>query len=389
MKNILSKNINFELLIIVFLFLYIGLIYFSIAISNILLGIVIFLFLLAWIKDEIQLDFKKSNIVLFLLLIIPFLLTIITVLHSEDLANGMRSIRLRLPILIIPFILIFININDKTIKKGITVFTILTFIATLYTLFKASKFINEGVLFQPDFTFFITPIQHPYFGIYLLIAFVSLIEFKLIKNKTLRYIVLFLLIIGIVISTSRLAYILLFSLLIFYSIKNVSKKKSILFLITLTVFSVLFVSTNKNLQLKFKTTFDYQNSPRLKLWDNAIKVLNNSENKLFGIGVGDYYKTKEDPYFFKENSEGLYGYDPHSQFFEFYITTGYTGITFMLIFFLLGIFKIKDQSRYTRIVFLIILTFSLTESILNRQYGVQLYSIFIPLIFKDNFKRLR
>ncbi len=389
MKNILSKNINFELLIIVFLFLYIGLIYFSIAISNILLGIGVFLFLLAWIKDEIQLDFKKSNIVLFLLLIIPFLLTIITVLHSEDLANGMRSIRLRLPVLIIPFILIFININDKTIKKGITVFTILTFIATLYTLFEASKFINEGILFQPDFTFFITPIQHPYFGIYLLIAFVSLIEFKLIKNKTLKYIVLFLFIIGIVISTSRLAYILLFLLLIFYSVKNVSKKKSILFLIALTVFSVLFVSTNKNLQLKFKTTFDYQNSPRLKLWDNAIKVLNNSENKLFGIGVGDYYKTKEDPYFFKENSGGLYGYDPHSQFFEFYITTGYTGIIFMLIFLLFGIFKIKGQNRYARIIFLIILTFSLTESILNRQYGVQLYSIFIPLIFKENFKRLR
>ena len=389
MKNILSKNINFELLIIVFLFLYIGFIYFSIAMSNIFLGIGVFLFLLAWIRDEIQIDFKKNKILLFLLLITPFLLTIITVLHSEELTNGMRSIRLRLPVLIITFILIFMNIKDNTVKKGGAVFVILTFIATLYTLFKASKFIDEGILFQPDFTFFITPIQHPYFGIYLLIAFVSLIEFKLIKNRTLRYIVLFLLVIGIVISTSRLAYILLFLFLIFYSIKNVSKKKSILFLITLTAFSVLFVSTNKNLQSKFKTSFNYQNSPRLKLWNNAIKVLNNSENKFFGIGVGDYYKTKEDPYFFKENSKGLYGYDPHSQFFEFYITTGYIGILFMLIFFLLGLSKIKEQNRYARIIFLIILTFSLTESILNRQYGVQLYSIFIPLIFKDNFKRLR
>jgi len=387
MKNI-KGNINIELLIIVFLFLYMSFIYFSIALSNIFLGIGVFLFLLAWIRGEIHIDFKKDKIHLFLLLITPFLLTIVSVLHSEDLANAMRSIRLRIPVLIITFILIFMEIKDKSIKKGISVFIILTFIATLYTFFKASKFVGEDILFQPDFTFFITPIQHPYFGIYLLIAIVSLVEFKLIKHRTLRYIVLSILIIGVAISTSRLAYILLFTLLIFYSIKNVPKKKSLLFLFTLTAFSVLFVLSNNNLQSKFKTSFTYQNSPRLKLWNNAIKVINNSENKILGIGVGDYYKTKEDPYFLKENNTGLYGYDPHSQFFEFYITTGYMGVLFMSMFFLFGIFKIKKQNRYARIVFLIILTFSLTESILNRQYGVQLYSIFIPLIFKDNFKKL-
>jgi len=388
MKNI-KRNINFELLIIVFLFLYMGFIFFSIALSNIFLGIAAFLFLLAWVSGKFQIDFKKDKILLFLLLITPFLLTIISVLHSEDLSNAIRSIRLRIPVLIITFILIFMEMKDKSIKKGISVFIILSFIATLYTFIKASKFVDENILFQPDFTFFITPIQHPYFGIYLLIAFVSLIEFKLIKHRTLRYIALFLLIIGVVISTSRLAYILLFSLLIFYSIKNLPNKKTLLFLITLTTFSVLFLVSNNNLQSKFKTSFTYQNSPRLKLWNNAIKIINNSENKILGIGVGDYYKTKEDPYFLKENSIGLYGYDPHSQFFEFYITTGYIGVLFMLIFFLFGIFMIKKQNRYAKIVFLIILTFSLTESILNRQYGVMLYSIFIPLIFKNNFKNQR
>jgi len=388
MKNI-KRNINFELLIIVFLFLYMGFIFFSIALSNIFLGIAAFLFLLAWVSGKFQIDFKKDKILLFLLLITPFLLTIISVLHSEDLSNAIRSIRLRIPVLIITFILIFMEMKDKSIKKGISVFIILSFIATLYTFIKASKFVDENILFQPDFTFFITPIQHPYFGIYLLIAFVSLIEFKLIKHRTLRYIALFLLIIGVVISTSRLAYILLFSLLIFYSIKNLPNKKTLLFLITLTTFSVLFLVSNNNLQSKFKTSFTYQNSPRLKLWNNAIKIINNSENKILGIGVGDYYKTKEDPYFLKENSIGLYGYDPHSQFFEFYITTGYIGVLFMLMFFLFGIFMIKKQNRYAKIVFLIILTFSLTESILNRQYGVMLYSIFIPLIFKNNFKNQR
>ena len=61
----------------------------------------------------------------------------------------------------------------------------------------------------------------------------------------------------------------------------------------------------------------------------------------------------------------------------------------MLVFFLFGTFKIKEQNSYAQIIFFIVLTFSLTESILNRQYGIQLYSIFIPLIFKDSFKKIR
>jgi len=197
------------------------------------------------------------------------------------------------------------------------------------------------------------------------------------------------LIAGMIISTSRLTYLLLFLIVIFYSFKSLPKKNSIIISISLVVFTSLFIFTNKDMLSKFKTSLNYQHSPRLKLWNNAIKVIETSENEFLGIGIGDYYKTKEDPYFFKENNEGLYGYDPHSQFFEFYITTGYTGVLFMLILFIFGVKKILEQNEYARIVFLIIFAFTLTESILNRQYGVQLYSIFIPLIFKENLKKLR
>jgi len=387
MKSINTNNINSELLIVVFLFLYIGFIFYSIALSNIFLGIGVFIFLLAWIRNNIQLDFSSLRILLFLVLVIPFLLTLISVLHSEDLANGMKSIRLRIPISIITFILVFMKIKDKTIKKGISVFISLTLFATVFTLIRALRFVGEEILLQPDFTFFITPIQHPYFGIYLLIAFVSVIEFRLIEHKTLKFLILLLLITGMVISTSRLTYFLLFSIVIFYSFIGFPKKKSIIILISLVVISSLFISANNDILSKFKTSLNYQHSPRLKLWNNAIKVIENSENKFLGIGIGDYYKTKEDPYFFKDNNKGLYGYDPHSQFFDFYITTGYIGISIMLIFFLFGIKKVLEQKRFAIIVFLIIFAFSLTESILNRQYGVQLYSIFIPLILKENFKR--
>ena len=53
------------------------------------------------------------------------------------------------------------------------------------------------------------------------------------------------------------------------------------------------------------------------------------------------------------------------------------------------IVKEKMKNRNARvifavIIFIIISAFAMTESILNRQYGVQLYSIFTPLIFSLN-----
>jgi hypothetical protein len=353
------------------------------------MGMAIFVFLFGGTKKEIQLNFQKKNLILFLLLIVPFILTVFSVLHSEDLNNGLRSVRLRLPVLLLPFILVFMDIKYKDIKTAVLVFTVQTSAATLITLLKAVPFFSEGILLDPDFTSFITPIQHTYFGIYLLITLISAIEFRLFKSDMLRYIVILILISGIILSTSRLAYLLLFSAFIFYSFKSLSKKRSIIVLVSLTVFSVLFLSANKDLQIKFKRTLEYHNSPRLKLWNNAIKVINHSDDKFFGIGAGDYYNPKKDPYFFKENETGLYGYDPHSQIFDFLIITGYLGLVILIGYFLIQVMWIREQNRFSVFIFIIISAFALTESILNRQYGVQLYSVFIPLIFSNHFKQYK
>jgi len=198
MKSTFLKNINFEQLVIIFLFQYIGFIYFSIALSNIFLGIAIFTFLLGWFAKGINLNFSKNNILLFIILIIPLLLTVTSVLHSEDMANGTRSIRLRTSVLLVSFILAFTAFNYKIIKTGLYVFSSLSLIATVLTLLKATTFLGKGIILDPDFTFFITPIQHPYFGIYLLIALVSVIEFNLIRIKFLRIVTLIIFVSGII-----------------------------------------------------------------------------------------------------------------------------------------------------------------------------------------------
>ena len=387
-KKISYSKLNFEILIIVFLFLYMGFIYFSIALSNIFLGIAVFIFLLGWILKKIDLNFNKKNFLVFFLLIIPFLMTLLSVLHSEEFLNGLSSIRLRIPILVISFIIIFLKLKNNHFINGLRLYFILTLISTILTLFKAFSFIGEGIIFHPEYTFFITPIQHPYFGIYLIIAIISLFEYKLITNKHLKITTILILVLGIIISTSRIAYLLLFFMIIYYSFQIITSKKAILFGIVFAVSLMVFVVSNQKILAKFQTSFSYQNSPRLKLWNNAIKVIHQSDQKIFGIGIGDYYLNKKDPYYFRETSNGSYGYDPHSQLLDFFISNGYLGLLLLTGYFLIQVIWISNKNRFAVFVFITISLFALTESILNRQYGVQLYSIFLPLIFKENFKKL-
>jgi len=385
-KNYIN-HINFKSLIIQLLFLYIGIVYFSIAISNILLGIVVFVFIVGLIFNKIPLNLNKQNTYLFIFTIIPLLLTLFSTFNSLNFTKGLDYLWLRLPILIIPFIIIFINFRDDNIKNGLKYFTVLTIIATLITFYKVYLYLGEGVLLVPEFTFLIMLIQHPYFGIFSLIAIVSLIEFNLIESKFLKIIFIVILIAGIILSTSRIVYLSLFSIIVYYLFKRLNLKYALYGVITITFIFIFFIGNNKNIALKFQTSLHYENSPRLQLWNNAYKVITSSDNVLLGVGIGDFYTNKKDPYFFKGSKNGIQGYNPHNQFIEFIITNGIIGFVILLFYLFFGIKVLRKQNSYAIIIFIVILFFSLTESILSRQYGVQLYSVFIPLILKENFKK--
>ena len=389
MKKLKSQILSVQFLLTVLPFFYIGIVFFSKAISNIFLGIIVLLFIFGLKSKKNSLSLNRKNWIIYLLIVTPFLLTLLSVFYSSNYIIGLKSIKMRIPILFLPFIIITTNYKTATIIKGLYSFIYLSIIASLISIFNALIFFNEGIVFQPNFTSFITIIQHPYFGIYLLIAIVSIIEFKLFKNRYIRLIFFTLLFFGISLTTSRLVYTLFFILFIYYIFKKNSIKKSIaLFFLTLSVLFI-FIISNHNLQEKFKTSFSYENSPRLKLWNNAFKVFSNSNRFFFGIGIGDYYENKKDVYYFEDSKTGTYGYNPHSQIIEFVLTTGIVGFLFLLIVFILEINLLSQQIAYAIIVFSIIFSFSFSESIFNRQFGVTLYSVFIPLIFKENFKRLK
>lgn len=381
------KQVSYNSIIIVLLFVYLGAIYFSIAAANIILGVTLFIFVLAILTQKIQLDFKKYNWYLYVLIIVPFILTIVSVLYSDNTIKGLNYVWMRIPIIVVPFVIIFMKIKKESIKKGLTIFTALTVFASLITVYNAIKYINEDILFTTDFAFFITIIQHPYLGVFVLLALVSIIEFKLIKSKPFKFFVYALFTVTISLTTSRLVYVLFFLILGFYLFKRFSKKRALFFTLGLIIVSSLFILSNQQIKSKFQNSIQYENSPRLRLWNNSYKVITSSNSLLFGIGIGDYYENKKDPYFFDDSATGSYGYNPHSQFVEFFTTNGLLGILVLLFTLFIGFKNIKKQNRFAVIIFGIILMFSLTESILSRQLGVQLYSVLIPLVFNKSLKK--
>jgi len=316
-------------------------------------------------------------------------LTILSVLNSDNVDSGIWYLSLRLPMVVVPLLVLPLILKKEHISSALKIYVWFCLAASFSTLYNAIKYFNEGLLFKTDFTHFITVIQHPYFGIYLLVSITSILEYGLFKNKYLRMAILLTLSISIALSTSRIVYVLYLIILGVYFFKKLPKIKFVLGILFMGLVATVFLVTNKGIFYKFKSSIDY-NSPRVMLWANSLEVVRASDSYFLGIGIGDYYADKKDPYFaegYGELTFGEYGYNPHSQPVEFFITNGILGVVILLIslFFLLS--KIKTQNSFAQLIFISIAAFSLTECIFNRQYGVQLYSVLLPMIMMNNFSK--
>ena len=381
------KLLTYSNVIITLLFIYLGIVYFSIAISNIAMGLGILAFIIGVSIKKLDFSFDKQQIINYTLIIVPFILTIISVLLSENTMVGMEYIWLRLPILLIPFIILTNNkVEYKDLKKGVFIFVLLTMLASLVCLYNAFElFFDKGEFLDPSSASNITLIQHPYFGIFNLLAILLLIEFKLYRNKIQLITIISILGIGVILSTSRLVYLFSLSIILIYSFRKLSTRWAIIVILATISISSTAISLNDNIRYKITRTWDYDNSPRLWLWNNTYKVIKNSKHPLLGTGIGDFYSEQKDPYYFRESKNGTMGYNPHNQYLEFILTNGIFGLLFIISMLIL-LYRIKNYSIELKMIFVLIMLFAFTESIFNRQYGVQLYSVFIPMLLVNFLK---
>lgn len=99
----------------------------------------------------------------------------------------------------------------------------------------------------------------------------------------------------------------------------------------------------------------------------------------FGVGVGDLEDELASEYH-KESVENKV-YTPHNQYLETLICTGVVGLAFLLSMLILPmIYAVRSKNPLLIWFLLVIAVSSLTESVLERQMGIQFFCLFLGLL---------
>ncbi len=369
-------------------FLYLSLAYFNFAYANISLILTAGLLVVNAVVYPEILKLNKTKGIWLLILCMPLLLTLWTVLKSQDINGNWHFLTDRLPVLLISFVFLALFRAIHELKYSITAFILISAGAVIYTIAsvysadpQALYHINTDVIQR------FTPTQHTYFGTYLVLAVLSLIHFYYqTHRKTIWFFPLMLMLVyGIWLSTARLAYLqLVFILFLLFFFKSNLKGK--LMLLILMAIGVLAVLNTAGMRAKFQKAMTLKTDPRVMIWNNALQVIEHSETPWTGMGIGDYYEHKYDTYWLRGDIkdsgkfyEGCLGYEPHNQYLDFFLFNGVFGMIFLLGMLYLGWQAFKTKDYFVMALVLIPLMNMLTDSVLMRQWGVILYAVPLSL----------
>ncbi len=378
-------------------FLYFSFAYLPFAFSSITLLLLSVLFLFFSFYNKGQTNFTSDFIKKYLLISIPFIISMFLMFTTKNYVLFVDYIEKKTAIILLPFVFLTIFQTKKQLKLGVGLFVLSSLFALFFTLYNLFEIYPNYLSFNRELFEEASVFQHLYFGIYQLVALVFLIEFfRDHPYKILFYLFILLFSLGVIISTSRISYILYVLIVVLYITKLFSTRNIIILLITISSVFTYVLSVNTAMQQKFSRAFVYKTNPRLIIWNNTYMVLKNTENPVFGVGV-DYYKEgSKDPYWLrgyaddlKENYKGLLGYNSHNQFFEFVLLTGFFGILYFLLILYTFYKTLKTKNIFLISLMLIITLFSSVENILDRQYGVILYVMLMSIVYSlgINFKK--
>lgn len=381
--NYLTKNIDEILLFLVLL--YFSLAYFPFAFSNIALIVLVLVFLVYSFSKRKN-SVKKINLRYLLLIVIPVFIISSFVFHTSDYSFFFSKLLQKSPTFLVPVVIIPFLQKKKQLKYFAIVFVSTSVLVVFVNLFRLTNlyFVDQHLtryLFEKA-----SIIQHLYFGVYQLVALVFLLEFhKVFFHKSLVYILFILLSIGVIISTSRISYLLYLLIVTFYLFKFFNLRKAFISVFTIGGLFLTMIFTIPQVKEKFAHSLNPTTSPRLIIWKNSYLVLKNSGKLVQGVGL-DYYKNTRGTYWLKglteqENYEGIAGFNSHNQYLEFILLSGILGLlfVFLMLFTLYKALVLKDVFILSLVSILFL--FSFVENILSRQWGIILFSVLMAIIY--------
>jgi O-antigen ligase len=334
-----------------------------------------------------------------------FLWNAASFLYDPDTNGVWKSLERKLSFFALPIILAIFTAGKNDFEKWAIrgFFAGLTFTG-LHMLINASLHIIEGMgIGKWTYHAFIVPykIGAIYYSWYLSIAILYLIFQKPKQSPDkLKYVFLLFFLVLLLLSASKLFIVLTVPILIWRFLKNWkfyhSKTKYLILGLTITILAFGTVPLSKRIseltkpdfEILHKNEFTYDTpfnglTLRLLQWRFAIEILNDHHAWLTGIGIGSRQSVL-DNYYIKHNvyhgnpdlgDTGYLGYNFHNQYVETLVGTGILGLILLLSIIIIIFTGARQSLMVPRIIYIFVLIFFITESVLERQVGIVLFCL--------------
>ena len=342
-------------------------------------------------------------------LIIIYLLLIISLFWTEKSELGIGSLQRRISFLLIPLILPLYKFEKRHVRVGLTLFSSVILILSIITVF--SSFYNLELIRQREYF----DVHRSYMSMYIVISSLFLLteRSKTYNRKRIILINVALVLYAMFayIMISKAGVISLVLLYIFYF--ELYKKIKTYILILILLSSVIALNSIADLYLghrftmvfkELRRTYRTLNNPnnkeiwhelgstghRVLLYKSSLDLIMNSP--FYGYGIGST-KTQIKRQNWKNGYMRLgerYNLNAHNDFLQLALEIGILGLLLLVALYInLIVGSIRKKETLFSYIFCIFLLNSFIESILVRQAGVIIFSLFVGLYLIVSASNLR
>ena len=358
---------------------------------SLVIVLVINLFSIGW-KERVHYFNKRKKYIL--LFISFYLVTVIGMLYTLNITEGLFDLEVKLSILLVPIFFLTSNVINKysvfgllnsfitgaSLSLGLQV--VIAIVSYYYTL-------DTDVFFYTLFSYF----HHPaYFAMYVNFAIASLLVliFHFKDKPQLRHFALLgFLVIGVYQLSSRsglLTLIFLAAYTIVYIVfpKLRWKRMMYAFFVLVLIIGVIIypiVQYTNTVRAVDVTSSQSSSGVRIEMWKSSVSLI--KDNFILGVGTGDVNRELQQGFAKDKVVRAVRdNLNAHNQFIQTQVGLGIVGLLALLGGLVYPFFVSVRKGKFLFPLFAIILGINfLTESVLNTQAGVIYFAVLNSILF--------
>ena len=366
---------------------------------------------------------KNKGNLFFFACILFYLVQAAGLLYTSDVDQTLVHLQTKSALIVIPFTLLFNNyLNENFRQRVMQYYCILLGLVISFCLGNAAvKYWTTGNNSLFFYHSLVVPVlEHAIqFSILIFIGIVFLMEAARKKiygfGRFLHFFLLLYYLVFLILLSSKLVIAFTILYLLFFFIRAAKENKghrlAITGAIVVCLIGVSIVLLTRNpvskrfneiitgdigmIQEKNFNPGDYFNGVQFRLleWRFVAEILTEEKAWLVGVSPGDAQKALDKKYIEANmyvgdparKDHGFLGYNTHNQFLESILQSGILGLfAFCLICLALLIMAFKKRNTELTALVLLLLAYTLNESIFETQYGLILFLFFPLFIYRSN-----